>query len=321
MGDLAGVGHQSRYISGAAAIDRRLSTSALCWRMACSLFLSRSDARLWWRSLSHLTPPGASKYLKHRLPTIQISPTLDAVSLVSLQLVSLQLVSHLILHLSIASVTNVVINSIMRHPPTDRNTIQLPTTSAFNICDGLFKMANCLVVELPDAQLRDVRYALETLVSKVDRLLESGEYDLSLNFDGLAVNPGESPRFYPDIYALTLPSLDIPGAEDFGTPTTSSSSTSEFGMSSISTTANIHGSGLTSLSPSPRHHRQNTVRIPAPTILTPTPAPTPAPTTTPIPRHGSFPFVVSSRKGVGLPNYSHHPLFVQPGRSLTYLHT
>ena len=94
------------------------------------------------------------------------------------------------------------VNSTMRRSPTDRDTIQLPTTAAFNICDGLFKMANCLVVGLPEAQLRDVRYALDTLTSKVDRLLESGEYDLSLNFDGLAVDPGESSMLHPKISVL-----------------------------------------------------------------------------------------------------------------------
>jgi len=96
----------------------------------------------------------------------------------------------------------VATNSTTRRPPTDRDMIQLPIATAFNICDGLFKMANRLVVELPETQLRDVRYALETLVSKVDRLLESGEYDLSLNFDGLAVDPGESSESHPDINSL-----------------------------------------------------------------------------------------------------------------------
>lgn len=162
------------------------------------LFLFRSDACLWSRSLSHPTHLEASKHLKCHPQNIQISPNSDVISPVSLQLVSPE--PRLILCLFFASATAMVnVNSIMRRSPADRDMVQLPTASAFNICDGLFKMANCLVVGLPEAQLRGVRYALDTLMAKVDRLLESDEYDLSLNFDGLAIDPGKSSKSHPKL--------------------------------------------------------------------------------------------------------------------------
>lgn len=260
-------------------------------------------------------PPKHSK--DHRLWT-SFTPFLLSLSLqlVSLQLVSPARLSSHTLPLCPSVTAMVITNSKTRRTPANRDTIQLPTASAFNICDGLFKMANCLVVELPEAQLRDIRYALETLVSKVDRLLESGEYDLSLNFDGLTVDPSECLESHPDISALISAFTDIPGAEDFGTPPTPSSTASDFGTSSSSST-NTNSSGLSSLTPSPRRPRQNTIRVAAPTIPAPTPAPSPTPTLAPVPYHGQFPFIISSRENVGLPDYTHHPLFVRPGRSYT----
>ena len=280
---------------------------ALCWQMVSLvssagtfLFLSRSDARFSSTSVSHPAPPEVSEYSKYHLQDTQITVTKGAVS-PSLpsssppSCISYSAFPSLLL-------TMVVVHSTMRQPPPDRDTIQLPTTTAFNICSGLFKMANCLVAELPEAQLRDIRYALDTLGAKVDRLLESGEYDLSLNFDDLTVDPGKPSKSHPNIPALISPSSDIPGSEDFGTVT-----------ASISTTANANG--LTSL-PSPRRPRHGTIRIPVPTATAPTPAPTPTPTPVPsasIPYHGQFPYVISSRENVGIPDYTHHPLFIRLG--------
>ena len=79
----------------------------------------------------------------------------------------------------------------MLHPPTDAHSIQLPTASAFSLCDGLLRMAHCLIVKLPESELRDVRYTLDTLSTRVDQLLDSAELDLSLNFDGLVIDPGK----------------------------------------------------------------------------------------------------------------------------------
>ena len=77
-------------------------------------------------------------------------------------------------------------------PLTERGFVQIPNASAFNICDGLFRMANCFITELPDAELRGLRHVLDTLLMKVDRLLDPSEPDFSLNFEGLALDSGMS---------------------------------------------------------------------------------------------------------------------------------
>lgn len=100
----------------------------------------------------------------------------------------------------------VAVGSTTRHPPAEKDVVQISATSAFNICDGLFRMANCFVTELPEAELRDVRYVLNTLLMKVDRLLHpTEEYDLSLNFGGLTVDASKSPRSRLNIPTLTTP--------------------------------------------------------------------------------------------------------------------
>ena len=73
-----------------------------------------------------------------------------------------------------------------------RETVTVSATSAYSICDGLLRMAHCFIVELPEPKLRDIRYALEGLLVKANRTLEVFEYDLSLNFDGLEIDPGGS---------------------------------------------------------------------------------------------------------------------------------
>jgi hypothetical protein len=78
----------------------------------------------------------------------------------------------------------------MRCPSTERDSIQLTATSGFAICDGLLRMAHCLMIELPEAELRDVRYTLDTLLAKADQLLDAADVDFSLNFDSLQVNEG-----------------------------------------------------------------------------------------------------------------------------------
>lgn len=81
----------------------------------------------------------------------------------------------------------------MRRPSTGRDSIQLTAASSFAICDGLLRMAHCLMIELPEAELRDVRYTLDTLLARADQLLNVAELDvdLSLDFDGLQVNEGK----------------------------------------------------------------------------------------------------------------------------------
>ena len=79
----------------------------------------------------------------------------------------------------------------MRCQPDGTAFIQLPTTSAFSLCDGLLRIAHRLMIELPEPELRDIRYTLDALSTRVDQLLESAELDYSLNFDGLSIDPGK----------------------------------------------------------------------------------------------------------------------------------
>ena len=81
-------------------------------------------------------------------------------------------------------------HSTMRRPPTGRDSINLTAASGFAICEGLLKMAHCLMIELPEAELRDVRYTLGGLLTRADQLLDAAEVDFSLNFDSLHVNEG-----------------------------------------------------------------------------------------------------------------------------------
>ena len=52
-------------------------------------------------------------------------------------------------------------------------------------------MAHCLITELPEAELREIRYTIDALLTRTDQLLDMLENDLSLNFDGLNIDPGE----------------------------------------------------------------------------------------------------------------------------------
>ena len=74
--------------------------------------------------------------------------------------------------------------------------VLLSTANATAMADGLLRMAHCLIIELPEPQLQDLRYTLDLLLMRVDQILDAE--DLSLNFDGLTTNPGESFRLRPD---------------------------------------------------------------------------------------------------------------------------
>jgi hypothetical protein len=78
----------------------------------------------------------------------------------------------------------------MLHPRTSGESVLLSTASATAVCDGLLRMAHCLIVELPEPQLRDIRYTLEALLTRVNERLDSAEFDLSFNIGGLAIDPG-----------------------------------------------------------------------------------------------------------------------------------
>ena len=93
-------------------------------------------------------------------------------------------------------------SSTMRHPPTGSDSIQLTVASGFAICDSLLRMAHCLMVELPEAELRSVRYTLEVLSMRANQLLDTAEFDLSLNLDGLAIDQGKSRRPHTNVSPL-----------------------------------------------------------------------------------------------------------------------
>jgi len=202
----------------------------------------------------------------------------------------------------------------MNHPPAGSSFIQLPTGSAFSLCDGLLRMAHRLIIELPESELKDVRCILDTLSMRVDQLLDSAEIDHSLGLDGLSIDPGKYQRSYstipaPILFILELSYSPVPGAEDFGAV-----------MVSTTVTTTTDGSTPTVSSPNPR--RNTTGRVPIFPMTTPsTPAPTPAPAHTPTPAmvlsHGPFPLVRSSRENVGYPDYTYHPLFVRAGSQFT----
>lgn len=71
------------------------------------------------------------------------------------------------------------------------DSIALSTSSAFSISDGLLRMAHRLIIELPEAELREIRHTLDTLLTRTDQLLDMVEDDLSLNLDDLNIDPGK----------------------------------------------------------------------------------------------------------------------------------
>ena len=101
-------------------------------------------------------------------------------------------------------------SSRMRRPAT-RDSVVLSASSAFAVCDSLLRMAHCLIVELPESELRDIRYTIDILATRTNQILGSAERDLSLNFDRLAIIPGEC-LIYPcsssDISQISTPSLE-----------------------------------------------------------------------------------------------------------------
>jgi hypothetical protein len=191
-------------------------------------------------------------------------------------------------------------------PPASAEFVQLPTASAFSLCDGLLRMAHRLITELPEPELRSVRRTLDTLSMRIDHLLDSAELDLDLNLEGLSMDPGKSYRFHPRVFALVSSisergNSDVPGTEDFGAIVVSTS---------VCTSSDSSGSAVAS----PSNRYRNTIsRVPA--IAAPPPTPVPARVSTPatFQNPGPFPLVLSARDNVGFPDYTHHPEFVCPG--------
>jgi hypothetical protein len=49
-----------------------------------------------------------------------------------------------------------------------------------------------MIVELPEPELRDIRYTLDALLIRTDQVLDMVERDFSLIFNGLRVDPCKS---------------------------------------------------------------------------------------------------------------------------------
>ncbi|KAF9790755.1 hypothetical protein BJ322DRAFT_1017402 [Thelephora terrestris] len=192
----------------------------------------------------------------------------------------------------------------MCHHSVGEDPVLLSKSTAFAMCDGLIRMSHCLVIELPEPELREIRYMLDSLLVKADLALDLMEREISLDFGGLNVD-------------IDLDSCTPPGAEDFGAV-----------LVSTAATADANQSGSISLS-----HRRGSVTFdtgpvvaasmppPPPTlpvsVRIPTPAPEPTIAPPPTITHGRYPLIVSSRENVGFPDYSYHPHFVCAGLYLT----
>ena len=168
--------------STSALVDHRITavSMSLCW---ASLILS------------HATPSEVPKCLNNHLPKQLNTSNLGQHHSPHLSPTRLPATTSRTPHSFTTSTTAMVVDSTIRNASPERDSVRISAASAFNICDGLFRMANCFVTELPEAELRDVRYVLNTLLTKVDRLLHpTEEYDLSLNFGGLTVDASKSLR-------------------------------------------------------------------------------------------------------------------------------
>lgn len=186
----------------------------------------------------------------------------------------------------------------MRQTSVGEGAITLSSSSAFAICDGLLRMAHCLIVELPEPELRDIYYTLGTLLAKTEQVLEVLENDVFLNFDNLSLDPGKSRCFCIDLSYIDLSNLlSETWAEDFGAVFVSTTVTTESSEPTSSTSSRRRGNTISrATAPAPPA---------SPTLAPESPAQT----------HGRYPLVISSRESVGFPDYTHHPQFVRPGLS------
>ena len=100
--------------------------------------------------------------------------------------------------------------STMRHQAPGADSVALSNSTAFAICDGLLRMSHCFIIELPEPELREIRRILDSLLMTADLALDLMETDISLNFDGLSIRPGESLfLYYTDLPGLTISSTPL----------------------------------------------------------------------------------------------------------------
>lgn len=98
----------------------------------------------------------------------------------------------------------------MPRQTTAAGSIVLSNSTAFVMCDGLLRMSHCLIVELPEPELREIRYILDTLLVKTDLVLDSMERDISFNLEGLSIDSGEPFVLCPslsDVFQISPPPL------------------------------------------------------------------------------------------------------------------
>jgi len=79
----------------------------------------------------------------------------------------------------------------MLFPPHERDYVAISKPNAFAICDGMLRTAHCLIVGLPESELREIRHTLDRLLMRADQALELIEIDFSLSFEGLEIDPGK----------------------------------------------------------------------------------------------------------------------------------
>lgn len=100
----------------------------------------------------------------------------------------------------------------MRHQIAGADFVVLPNSTAFAMCDGLIRMSHCLIVELPEDELREIRYRLDSLLMKADLALDLMGRKVSLDFKGLAMDPRKSPVLFSilsDIFQVPAPTLPL----------------------------------------------------------------------------------------------------------------
>jgi len=85
----------------------------------------------------------------------------------------------------------------MRYRQARMDSVILSNQTAFALCDGLLRMAQCWIIELPETELREIRNVLEGLLVRTDQALDLMEGDISLDFEGLGVDSGGLATYYP----------------------------------------------------------------------------------------------------------------------------
>lgn len=79
----------------------------------------------------------------------------------------------------------------MRYQSTDGDTVAISSSTASAICDSLLRMAHSLIIELPEPELRETRFTLDSLLMKADRILDLMQDDGSFDLHGLHIGTGE----------------------------------------------------------------------------------------------------------------------------------